>query len=153
MYEQIWLAVVILVLALTMRRLMKVDGLAILAYVWLYSLGRFFITFYRANDPMLGGLKEAQLIALAALVLAPVVAYWLVRRQRTRKPDPSGALKSSSDGADRAMVLERRAIGSRSNAHKTGPTGSQHDKGKMRKFRVQGRPSNRFTPRRPRRAK
>jgi phosphatidylglycerol:prolipoprotein diacylglycerol transferase len=87
-YEQLWLLVVVLVLLLTMRRLMKVDGLAILAYAWLYSLGRFFITFYRANEPMLWGLKEAQLIALGVLVLAPPLAYWLVRRARSR-PAPA----------------------------------------------------------------
>ena len=87
-YEQLWLLVVVVVLLLTMRRLMRVDGLAILAYAWLYSLGRFFITFYRANDPMLWGLKEAQLIALAVLVLAPPVAYLLIRRARKR-PTPA----------------------------------------------------------------
>ena len=81
-YEQLWLLVVVVVLLLTMRRLTKVDGLAILSYAWLYSLGRFFITFFRANDAMLWGLKEAQLIALAVLVLAPPVAYWLIRRAR-----------------------------------------------------------------------
>jgi phosphatidylglycerol:prolipoprotein diacylglycerol transferase len=90
-YEQLWLLVVVVVLVATMRRLMKVDGLAILAYAWLYSLGRFVITFYRANDPMLWGLKEAQLIALAVLVLAPPVAYWLTRRASTRStPPPKG---------------------------------------------------------------
>jgi len=88
-YEQLWLLVVVAVLLLAMRRLMRVDGLAILAYAWLYSLGRFFITFYRANDPILWGLKEAQLIALAVLVLAPPLAYWLVRRARARPtPEP-----------------------------------------------------------------
>ncbi len=82
-YEQLWLLVVVAVLFFGRRRLLKVDGLAILAYVWLYSLGRFFLTFYRANDPMLWGLKEAQLIALVLLVLTPPLAYWLIRRART----------------------------------------------------------------------
>ena len=51
-----------------MRRLMKVDGLAILSYFWLYSLGRFVISFYRVNTPILWGLKEAQVIALVVLI-------------------------------------------------------------------------------------
>jgi phosphatidylglycerol:prolipoprotein diacylglycerol transferase len=83
-YEQIWLVVVIVVLALNMRRLMKVDGLAILAYFWLYSLGRFVISFYRANASLLWGLKEAQVIALILLLVVPPIAYWLFRRAKKR---------------------------------------------------------------------
>ena len=84
-YEQIWLVVIIGVLLLSARRLRKVDGLSILAYFWLYSLGRFFITFFRANDSLLWGLKEAQLIALVVLVAGPPLAYLLVRRARKRQ--------------------------------------------------------------------
>jgi phosphatidylglycerol:prolipoprotein diacylglycerol transferase len=84
-YEQIWLVVVIVVMVLNMRRLMKVDGLAILSYFWLYSLGRFVISFYRANTPILWGLKEAQVIAAAVLIVVPPLAYWLVRRATRRR--------------------------------------------------------------------
>jgi phosphatidylglycerol:prolipoprotein diacylglycerol transferase len=83
-YEQLWLLIVIVVLALNMRRLMRVDGLAILSFTWLYSLGRFVISFYRVNDPVLWGLKEAQIIALAVLIVVPALAYWLIRLRRTR---------------------------------------------------------------------
>jgi phosphatidylglycerol:prolipoprotein diacylglycerol transferase len=85
MYEQLWLIVVVGLLIWAMPRLIKVAGLSILAYAWLYSLGRFFISFFRANDPMLWGLVEAQIIALAVLVLAPPLAYWLIRRGRRRQ--------------------------------------------------------------------
>ncbi len=81
-YEQLWLAVVIVVLALSVRRLMRVDGLAMLCFIWLYSAGRFVISFYRVNDPILWGLKEAQVIALVVLIVVPVLAYWLIRRAR-----------------------------------------------------------------------
>jgi phosphatidylglycerol:prolipoprotein diacylglycerol transferase len=84
-YEQIWLVVVIVVLALNMRRLMKVDGLAILSYCWLYSLGRFVVSFYRVNTSILWGLKEAQVIALAVLIVVPTLAYWLIRRSSKRQ--------------------------------------------------------------------
>jgi phosphatidylglycerol---prolipoprotein diacylglyceryl transferase len=83
-YEQIWLVVVIVVLAVNMRRMMKVDGLAILSYFWLYSVGRFVVSFWRANAPLVWGLKEAQVIALVVLVAAPPVAYLLVLRARKR---------------------------------------------------------------------
>ncbi len=85
LYEQLWLLVVVGILVYAVPRL-KVDGLAILLYFWLYSVGRFFISFYRVNDPMLWGLREAQLIALAVIVLAPIFAWWLVRRARKRPP-------------------------------------------------------------------
>jgi phosphatidylglycerol:prolipoprotein diacylglycerol transferase len=88
-YEQIWLVVVILVLALNMRRLMKVDGLAILVYFWLYSLGRFVISFYRVNTEILWGLKEAQVIALVVLIAVPPAAYWLIRRAKRRQTESS----------------------------------------------------------------
>ena len=96
-YEQLWLLVVVGVLVFSMRRLMKVDGLSILAYFWLYSLGRFFISFYRENDPMLWGLVEAQVIALAVIVLAPPLAYWLIRRARKRPPQRQDGQKSTRE--------------------------------------------------------
>jgi phosphatidylglycerol:prolipoprotein diacylglycerol transferase len=86
-YEQIWLLVIVGILLYATPRL-KVDGLAILLYFWLYSVGRFFVSFYRVNDPVVWGLREAQVIALAVIVLAPLLAYWLVRRA-PRRPPPS----------------------------------------------------------------
>lgn len=82
-YEQIWLLIVIVILLLTMKRLMKVDGLAIMAYAWLYSAGRFVMSFYRENEIVLWGLNEAQVIALIVLVLLPPLAYWRIRRSRS----------------------------------------------------------------------
>ena len=47
-----------------------------------YSLGRFFISFYRENNILLLGMREAQLFALAGIVLTPVAIYILWRRRR-----------------------------------------------------------------------
>jgi phosphatidylglycerol:prolipoprotein diacylglycerol transferase len=95
-YEQIWLVVVIVLLALNMRRLMRVDGLAILAYFWLYSLGRFVISSYRANASILWGLSEAQVIALAVLVIVPPLAHWLVRRTKKQSEQVPTELSSAA---------------------------------------------------------
>ncbi len=93
-YEQLWLLVIVGILLYAIPRL-KVEGLAILSYFWLYSVGRFFISFYRVNDPMIWGLREAQVIALAVIVLAPGLAYWLVWRARKRPPgEVSGPLEN-----------------------------------------------------------
>jgi phosphatidylglycerol:prolipoprotein diacylglycerol transferase len=83
MYEQIWLLVIVGVLLYAIPRL-KVDGLAILLYFWLYSVGRFFISFFRVNDPLVWGLREAQVIALAVIVIAPILAYVLIRLDRKK---------------------------------------------------------------------
>ena len=61
---------------------MKADGMAFFAYIGLYSLGRFFISFYRVNNIILLGMREAQLFALAGIVVAPIVIYFLARRRR-----------------------------------------------------------------------
>jgi phosphatidylglycerol:prolipoprotein diacylglycerol transferase len=94
-YEQLWLLVVVGILFYALPRL-KVDGLAILLYFWLYSAGRFFISFLRVNDPMIWGLVEAQVIALVAIVLAPVLAYWLVQRARKRSRERADESPGSS---------------------------------------------------------
>jgi len=78
-YEQIWLAVMLGILLWLVPRL-KVDGLAFLAYVALYSFGRIFISIFRVNNVLFLGLREAQLIALAVLLLSGPAAWWLVHR-------------------------------------------------------------------------
>jgi phosphatidylglycerol---prolipoprotein diacylglyceryl transferase len=82
-YEQLWLLVMIGILLVVIPRL-KTSGLAFLSYVGLYSLGRFFISYYRVNNIIFLGMREAQLLALAGIVLTPIAGYWLVRRDRKR---------------------------------------------------------------------
>lgn len=84
-YEQVWLLVVVVLLLLLMKRLMKVDGLAILSYAWLYSAGRFVISFYRENEIVFWGLNEAQVIGLVVLIAGPPLGYLLIRRARKRQ--------------------------------------------------------------------
>ncbi len=81
-YEQIWLAVMVVILWYAVPRL-KTDGMAILLYLGLYSFGRFFISFYRVNNILLFGLREAQIVALVVLV-AVVPAALLLRRRAGR---------------------------------------------------------------------
>ena len=69
-YEQLWLLVMLGILLYLIPRL-KTDGLAFLSYLGLYSLGRFFISFYRVNNIIFLGMREAQLFAVAGIILAP----------------------------------------------------------------------------------
>ena len=59
---------------------LKTDGMAIVLYLGLYSFGRFFISFYRVNNIIVLGLREAQIVAL--VVLAATVPAALVLRRR-----------------------------------------------------------------------
>jgi phosphatidylglycerol---prolipoprotein diacylglyceryl transferase len=101
-YEQIWLIIVIVALLLLIPR-MKADGMAFFAYVGLYSLGRFFISYYRENNILLLGLREAQLFAVAGIVLTPIAIYILWRRQRG-KPHAANGKKPAA----RAKARGRR---------------------------------------------
>ena len=95
-YEQLWLIVVIVALLVLIPR-MKADGMAFFAYLGLYSLGRFFISFYRENNILLLGMREAQLFALAGIVLTPVAIYILWRRRR----GSAGAGRAAPSGTKR----------------------------------------------------
>lgn len=84
-YEQLWLLVVIGILLFAIPRI-KVDGMAILLYLSLYSAGRFFLSYFRVNKILFLGLREAQVIALVVIVLAiPAVLY--LRRRAIRRLD------------------------------------------------------------------
>lgn len=82
-YEQLWLLVMVAILWYAVPRL-KTDGMAILLYLGLYSFGRFFISFYRVNNIIVLGLREAQIVALVVLV-AVGPAAWLLHRQAQQR--------------------------------------------------------------------
>jgi phosphatidylglycerol---prolipoprotein diacylglyceryl transferase len=82
-YEQLWLLVMVAVLILLIPRLkfLRADGMAFFSYLFLYSLGRFFISYYRVINILFLGMREAQLFALAGIIVAPPVMYLLWRRR------------------------------------------------------------------------
>ena len=79
LYEQLWLALVVVVLWRIEPRL-KTPGMPFLAYLCLYSAGRFVLSFVRVNNILFAGLREAQLVALLVLALAVPAALWLRAR-------------------------------------------------------------------------
>jgi phosphatidylglycerol---prolipoprotein diacylglyceryl transferase len=99
-YEQLWLAVMVVILWYAVPRL-KTDGMAILLYLGLYSFGRFFISFYRVNNILFLGLREAQLVALGVLIAVVPLAILLRRRRE--------ASENQSRQSQRASERERRA--------------------------------------------
>ena len=89
-YEQIWLLIALGIM-LAVRKRLRADGSAIMLYVVLYSFGRFFISFFRENRILFLGMREAQLLAVAAIVVfVPVI---VVRERRARRPTPLELLR------------------------------------------------------------
>ena len=92
-YEQIWLVIMVIILWRVVPRL-KTDGMALVAYLALYSAGRFVISFWRVNNVLFSVLREAQLVALGLLIALIPCAWWLRRRaarQGVGKNQPSAS--------------------------------------------------------------
>ncbi|MBA1333677.1 MAG: Prolipoprotein diacylglyceryl transferase [Firmicutes bacterium] len=81
-YEFLWNMGVFFVL-LWFRKRKKVEGEVFLLYVILYSVGRFFIEGLRIDSLMIGSLRMAQVVSLAAVALgAALIVY---RRKKNIK--------------------------------------------------------------------
>ncbi|MBI4012468.1 MAG: prolipoprotein diacylglyceryl transferase [Candidatus Rokubacteria bacterium] len=80
LYESLWdLGVFVLLLAFR-PRFRRAPGALFLAYLGLYSLGRFWIEGLRMDSLMLGSLRVAQLVSVLGVALAVVGVPILLRR-------------------------------------------------------------------------
>lgn len=77
-YEILW-DTALLGLLLLLRRRTLPSGALFATYVAGYAVGRFFLTFVRQEDIVVWGLQQAQVIALAAFVLAIAGIVYLIR--------------------------------------------------------------------------
>ena len=84
LYESLWNAAAFLLLYFVLRRRFeRAPGALFLAYLGLYSLGRFWVEGLRTDSLMLGSLRVAQLVSVAAVIVAAVGIPILLRRRRT----------------------------------------------------------------------
>jgi len=60
----------------------KTDGLLFLTYAGVYAIGRFLLTFFRMEQVWFFGLQEAQVVALALLVLTVPLLAWRMQVDR-----------------------------------------------------------------------
>lgn len=84
------------------------DGMLFWIYVGLYSLGRFFIQFYRVDTPFALGLSQAQFLS----ILTAMVAVWILVYQanRARRVGPSTApARAAANGTEAATVAGETA--------------------------------------------
>jgi phosphatidylglycerol:prolipoprotein diacylglycerol transferase len=84
LYESLWdLGVFLLLFFVLRKRLDRAPGALFLAYLGLYSIGRFWVEGLRTDSLMLGSLRVAQLVSLAAIAAAAVGIPILLRRRAT----------------------------------------------------------------------
>lgn len=81
LYEFIWNLLVFAALLIMRRRLDLRTGDLLLTYIGGYSLGRFFIEALRTDSLMLGPLRVAQVVSVAAIAAVLVYRFWWVPRQ------------------------------------------------------------------------
>jgi phosphatidylglycerol---prolipoprotein diacylglyceryl transferase len=83
LYESVWDLLLFIALAFWLRcRLQRAPGALFLAYLGLYSAGRFVTEGLRTDALMLGPIRIAQLVSVVAVVLALVGVPLLLRRAR-----------------------------------------------------------------------
>lgn len=85
-YEILWNLVIVAVLWRLWKRLSP-DGSLFLVSVVLYSVGRFVISWFRAEDLVLGPLHQSHLISLALFTVAAGLLAW--RKTRLVKQPPA----------------------------------------------------------------
>ena len=82
LYESLWNAGTFLVLYCVLRRRFeRAPGALFLAYLGLYSLGRFWVEGLRTDSLMLGSLRVAQLVSVVAVAVAAIGIPILLRRR------------------------------------------------------------------------
>lgn len=89
-YEMLWNGLA-LVLVYRFRRYSRHDGLLFLVYLAHYSVVRFVLTFMRQENVILGGLQQAQILAVVGLAVAAALYIYLKVRARHSRSVESGA--------------------------------------------------------------
>ena len=84
LYESVW-DWLIFIYIIMIRKNKKYEGQLLVDYIFLYSLGRFFIEGLRTDSLMLGPIRMAQLISLVGILAALVVRHFLLKRKALEK--------------------------------------------------------------------
>lgn len=107
-YELVWDLLVFGLLVL-MRRRWAGLGVMFWLYVLLYSVGRFWISFYRVDAIAAFGLRQAQVIAVVGIVLAAAMLakMLLLDRVRPRNEPPDGDARLD----DEEVPADAEAVG------------------------------------------
>jgi phosphatidylglycerol:prolipoprotein diacylglycerol transferase len=82
-YEMLWNGATLLAL-LKLRHTFTKDWLLFFSYLSLYSLGRFALTFVRQENVLFWQLQQAQVIAMAAMIVSVAAIAYLSRKREER---------------------------------------------------------------------
>jgi phosphatidylglycerol:prolipoprotein diacylglycerol transferase len=82
LYEMLGNGATLLAL-LKLRHSLNKDGLLFFSYLSFYSLGRFILTFVRQENMVIWQLQQAQVIAIATLVISVAAFIYLSRKGKT----------------------------------------------------------------------
>ncbi|WP_101773037.1 prolipoprotein diacylglyceryl transferase [Peptostreptococcus faecalis] len=81
LYESIW-NLFIFIIIFRNRKNKKYEGALLVQYLFLYSLGRFFIESMRTDSLMIGSLRAAQIVSLIGIVLSIILHIVLLKRSK-----------------------------------------------------------------------
>lgn len=96
-YEMIWDVVIVGVLWFGLRNRLRPHGMLFAAFLAMYSLGRFFISFVRQDKVWIVGLDEAQIISL--IVLSITLTLLISKAQIVRRIHrPGGRVVEATSG-------------------------------------------------------
>ena len=85
LYESIWDILVCIILVAILYKVKKgYEGAVISSYMILYSIGRFFIEGLRTDSLMFLGLRMAQLISLAGIILGVIFIFIIVKKNKNK---------------------------------------------------------------------
>ncbi len=82
LYESLWNIVVFVLLVFILNKKKEQHGIVIGSYMILYSIGRFFIEGMRTDSLMVLGLRTAQLISLAGILVGTVLIFWAIKKSK-----------------------------------------------------------------------
>ena len=83
LYESLWNLLVFFVLLYLLRRKPLPEGFVAMAYLILYSVGRFCIESLRTDSLMLGPFRMAQVVSVAAIIFATTFIYFKLKKDKS----------------------------------------------------------------------
>ncbi|AUN19111.1 prolipoprotein diacylglyceryl transferase [Clostridium botulinum] len=81
LYESIWNFIICIFLIYLLKKTKK-KGIVFMAYIGLYSLGRFFIEGLRTDSLYLGSIRVAQLISVLGIILSIFFIYNIIKKEK-----------------------------------------------------------------------
>lgn len=81
LYESIWNFLVCAFLIFLLKKTKK-NGVVFMAYIGLYSLGRFFIEGLRTDSLYLGPIRVAQLMSIVCIIISVSFIYSILKREK-----------------------------------------------------------------------